>query len=73
MGEDATLHYDSVDCLPEWAQRKLAVLMGIDHTAVNEDIPNVGRRISRYVFWVYLSVGEKLGSYPRKKGKGSRS
>jgi hypothetical protein len=54
------LVYDSVDDLPEWMQRKLAVLSSIDCSNLTEELEGVGRRISGHVFWVYPSAGEKL-------------
>lgn len=54
------LIYDSVDDLPEWMQRKLAVLSSIDCSNLTEELEGVGRRISGHVFWVYPSAGEKL-------------
>lgn len=45
--------YDSVDALPDWVQDRLAILMMTPTTKPTSDIPTVGRRISRNVFWVY--------------------
>ena len=55
--------YESIDELPKWVQDKIAVLMLLDHTKTNEEIGNVGRRISRDVFWVF--TGETNGDNPR--------
>ena len=51
-------HYNHVSDLPMWAQEKLAVLMILDPTKVNGEIPNVGRRINEQVFWVYNDGNE---------------
>ena len=51
--------YDSVQDLPQWVQERLAVLMVLDPTQVNEEIEGVGRRISKHVFWVF---GEANGA-----------
>jgi len=45
--------YDSVDDLPNWVQDRLAILMMIPITKPTPDIPEVGRRISTSVFWLY--------------------
>jgi hypothetical protein len=55
--------YESIDELPKWVQDKIAVLMLLDHTKTNEEIENVGRRISKDVFWVF--TGETNGDNPR--------
>ena len=54
------LIYDSVDDLPDWMQRKLAVLSSIDCSNLTEELEGVGRRVSGHVYWVYPSAGEKL-------------
>ena len=46
-------YYSSVDDLPQWVQKKLAVLYLLDPDKVNQDIEKVGRRINRNVFWIY--------------------
>lgn len=45
--------YKSVDDLPDWVQRKLAVLSLFDPKRINKDVENVGRRINKNVFWIY--------------------
>ncbi len=55
--------YESIDELPKWVQDKIAVLMLLDHTKTNEEIENIGRRISKDVFWVF--TGETNGDNPR--------
>ena len=46
--------YDSVDDLPEWIARKLAVLSMIDpDDHPTPDVEGVGRRINRWVYWIY--------------------
>ncbi len=44
--------YDSVDELPKWIQRKLAVLTMLK---VDDSLPDTGRRIDEDTFWVYRS------------------
>lgn len=44
--------YDSVDELPEWIQRKLAVLTMLK---VDDSLLGTGRRIDDDTFWVYRS------------------
>lgn len=45
--------YTAVESLPQWLQERLAVLMVASSTPPTADIPEVGRRISERVFWVY--------------------
>ena len=56
-------YYETLDDLPNWVQDKLAVLMLLDHTKVNEEVKGVGRRISQSIYWVFN--GEFDGSNPR--------
>lgn len=44
--------YLSVDDLPLWVQKKLAVLMLTDAIPPTLEIKGVGRRIDKYTFWV---------------------
>lgn len=77
MGESTTIvskqgmRYDSIDALPEWMQRKIAVLMTHDPTKVTEEIPGLGSHISNDVFWVFGEDGETLGCDTGSEGKGS--
>jgi hypothetical protein len=59
-------YYETLDDLPNWVQDKLAVLMLLDHTKVNEEVKGVGRRISKNVYWVFS--GELDGNNPRREG-----
>jgi len=47
--------YDSVDELPEWIQRKLAVLTMLKVKPPMQAVSDVGRRIDDDTFWVYRS------------------
>lgn len=47
--------YDSVDELPEWIQRKLAVLNMLKVKPPMPAVSDVGRRIDEDTFWVYRS------------------
>jgi hypothetical protein len=51
--------FDNVQQLPDWIQRKLAVLMVCDENPPTPIIPGVGRRISEDIFWVF--AGNKEG------------
>lgn len=55
--------YLNVDELPKWVQNKLAVLMLLDHKANNEEVKDVGRRISEDIYWVFKR--ENDGGDPR--------
>lgn len=70
VATDRPVLYDGVEVLPEWMQQKLAVLMTLPYDKPIEELATIGRRISKYVFWVYPSVGETLGPNPRSKSKG---
>jgi hypothetical protein len=56
-------HYNHLDELPNWVQDKLAVLMLLDHKVTNDEIENVGRRISEDIYWVFKR--ENDGGDPR--------
>ena len=57
--------YECIDELPKWVQDKLAVLLLLDYNKNNKDIPNIGRRITKNIFWVYTRDGEVDGDDPR--------
>jgi hypothetical protein len=65
------LRYDSVQVLPEWMQRKIAVLMTLDPTKVTDEIPDLGAHVAHNVFWVFAIDGETLGCDPRSEGQSS--
>ena len=65
LAEDIDRGYDSVDDLPEWMQRKIAVLMIFDPEKPMDEIKGIGRRISRGTFWVYPDEGEDEGDDTR--------
>lgn len=75
-----TLTYDCASSLPEWLQRKLAVLTTLPYDVPTEELENIGRRVSQHVFWVYPSAGETVdklggvqgGTNTRTKSKGRR-
>jgi hypothetical protein len=56
-------HYEHIDDLPNWVQNKLAVLMLLDHRVNNEEVRDVGRRISEDIYWVFKR--ENDGGDPR--------
>jgi hypothetical protein len=56
-------HYEHIDDLPNWVQNKLAVLMLLDHRVNNEEVKDVGRRISEDIYWVFKR--ENDGGDPR--------
>jgi len=59
-------HYEHLDDLPDWVQNKLAVLMLLDHRVNNEEVKNIGRRISEDIYWVFKR--ENDGGNPRSEG-----
>lgn len=56
-GVDMTVEgvYDSVDELPEWIQRKLAILNMYRVKPPMRTVDGIGRRIDEDTFWVYRS------------------
>lgn len=76
-GRDPSFVFNSVDDLPAWMKKKLAVLSTLNYNVVNEQIPNVGARVSKNVFWVYPDpgveeqTGEGFGEYARSVGQAS--
>ena len=54
----------TVNKLPEWLRKKLAVLQMRSYVPPTEDIPEIGMRISRWEFWVYINEGEQDGNDP---------
>lgn len=59
--------YNDVNEMPTWAKERIAVLMLLDPTRINDDIENVGRRISRNVYWLYKE--NENGDDPRREGQ----
>lgn len=56
-GVDMTVEgvYDSVDELPEWMQRKLAILNMLRVAPPMRTVDGIGKRIDKDTFWVYRS------------------
>ena len=73
LAQVSIVNYDGAECLPEWMQRKLAVLMTLNPDKVNAELPGVGRRISQYVYWIRRSPGETIGTHTREESKAPRS
>lgn len=65
LANDVEATYDNVDALPQWMQRKIAVLMLFDADERNDEIAGLGRRISKGTFWVYPTEGEDDGDDTR--------
>jgi len=53
--------YLNFSCLPQWMQDRLHVMNLLDDTAPTEHIEGIGRRISKYVFWLEI---------PKENGNG---
>lgn len=62
-----------IDKLPKWMIGKLAVLKMRSYDPPTEDIPEIGRRISKYTFWVYTSEGDTDGDDAGEESKASSS
>ena len=50
--------YANFSKLPMWMQDKLHVMLMLDDTAPTEHIEGLGRRISKYVFWLEIPTKE---------------
>jgi hypothetical protein len=50
--------YTDFSRLPKWMQERLHVMVMLDDTAPTEHIEGIGRRISKYVFWMEIPKGE---------------
>ena len=50
--------YANFSKLPTWMQEKLHVMAMLDDTAPTEHIEGLGRRISKYVFWLEIPTKE---------------
>lgn len=46
--------YDNFSQLPPWMQERLHVMAMLDDTAPTEHVDGLGRRISKYVFWLEI-------------------
>ncbi len=68
---DSKLHH--INNLPSWMRRKLAVLKMRSYDPPTEDIPDIGRRISKYTFWVYPSEEDTDGDDTGEKSKAGSS
>ena len=53
VDSELKMYYSLVDDLPEWVQKKLAVLYLLDPDKSNSNVEKVGRRINKSVFWIY--------------------
>lgn len=50
--------YTHFSRLPTWMQDRLHVMNLLNDTAPTEHIEGIGRRISKYVFWLEIPKGE---------------
>jgi hypothetical protein len=48
----------SLDSIPEWMHRRLAVLAIMPHSPPTEEVREVGRRMGKRVYWVYYEGNE---------------
>lgn len=55
--------------LPNWMQRRLAVLMVMPCTPPTHYVENIGRRIEENVFWIHYTGDETDGDDTRKESK----
>ena len=50
-------HY--IDDLPDWMQRRIAVLSGMSYEPPTEYVAGIGRRIEKYVYWVFYGEDDE--------------
>lgn len=62
-----------INKLPSWMRRKLAVLKMRSYEPPTEDIPEIGQRISKYIFWIYPNEGGTDGDDAGEKSKAGSS
>ena len=48
-----TGRYDTINDIPQWIQKKVAVLMMTNPTPPTEPVEGVGHRIDQNTYWVY--------------------
>jgi hypothetical protein len=53
VDSEAEGFYSSVDDLPNWIQKRMAVLLLCDPTPPTEEVRGVGFRVDADTFWVY--------------------
>tara|TARA_R100001460_G_scaffold107966_1_gene157792 strand:+ start:2861 stop:3199 length:339 start_codon:yes stop_codon:yes gene_type:complete len=68
---DYKIHH--INNLPSWMRRKLAVLKMRSYDPPTEDIPEIGQRISKYIFWIYPNEGHTDGDDTGEKSKAGSS
>ena len=49
---DPELYACTIETLPEWMQKRLAVLMVMEYEPPTKIVRGIGRRIDKNVFWV---------------------
>jgi hypothetical protein len=62
-----------INKLPSWMRRKLAVLKMRSYEPPTENIPEIGQRISKYIFWIYPNEGGTDGDDAGEKSKAGSS
>ena len=62
-----------INKLPSWMRRKLAVLKMRSYEPPTENIPEIGQRISKYIFWIYPNEGDTDGDDAGEKSKAGNS
>tara|TARA_R110001599_G_scaffold193907_1_gene389794 strand:+ start:131 stop:424 length:294 start_codon:yes stop_codon:yes gene_type:complete len=48
-----------IDDLPDWMQRRIAVLSGMSYEPPTEYVAGIGRRIEKDVYWVFYGEDEE--------------
>ena len=59
IGGTTTTAYKKVEDLPEWMQKRLAVLLVMEYDPPTKIIKGIGRRIEKNVFWVFKPDDEE--------------
>ena len=56
-----------INDLPDWVTRRVAVLCTMSYEHPTEYVEKIGRRISKYVYWVFYEGDEDNGDDTREE------
>ena len=56
-----------INDLPDWITRRVAVLCTMSYEPPTEYVNKIGRRIDKYVYWIFYEGDEDYGNDTRKE------
>lgn len=56
-----------INDLPDWITRRVAVLCTMSYEPPTEYVNKIGRRISKYVYWIFYEGDEDYGNDTREE------